>query len=45
MAHDQQIAALIQLGEKHERRLNEVTEAIANLERQWQAYINALPRN
>jgi hypothetical protein len=36
-AHDRQIDALIKVAEKHEH-------AIANLERQWQAYINTLPR-
>jgi len=38
VAHDSQIEALIQLAEKHEA-------AIANLEKQWQAYINTLPRH
>ena len=37
-AHDRQIGALIELASKHEG-------AIANLERQWQAYINTLPRS
>jgi hypothetical protein len=36
-AHDAQIAALLDLAEKH-------AEASANLEREWQAYINRLPR-
>jgi len=35
--HDARIAALLELAEKH-------AEASANLERQWQAYINTLPR-
>jgi hypothetical protein len=35
--HDNQIEGLIAVAEKH-------AEAIANLERQWQAYINMLPR-
>jgi hypothetical protein len=37
-AHDARIAALLELAEKH-------AEASANLERQWQAYINTLPRH
>jgi len=37
IAHDTQIGVLLQLAEKHD-------QAIANLERQWQAYINTLPR-
>jgi hypothetical protein len=43
-SHDDQIAALIKIGEEHDRRLKELTNAIANLEKQWQAYINTLPR-
>jgi hypothetical protein len=34
-AHDRQIAALIELAAKHEK-------AIANLEKQWQAYLNTI---
>jgi intracellular sulfur oxidation DsrE/DsrF family protein len=37
VAHDNQIESLLRAAEKHE-------QAIANLERQWQAYINTLPR-
>jgi len=37
VAHDNQIEALLRIAEKHEA-------ALANLERQWQAYINTLPR-
>jgi len=36
-AHDRQIAALITLAEKHDQALKEMS-------RQWQAYINTLPR-
>jgi len=50
-AHDRQIEALISIGEQHDRRMREIAEtvaetsrAVANLERQWQAYINTLPR-
>jgi transcriptional regulator GlxA family with amidase domain len=35
--HDTQIEALLSLAEKH-------AQSQANLERQWQAYINTLPR-
>jgi hypothetical protein len=37
VAHDSQIEGLIKVAEKHEK-------TIASLERQWQAYINTLPR-
>jgi hypothetical protein len=37
IAHDRQIGLLIELADKHEK-------AITNLERQWQAYLNTLPR-
>jgi len=37
VAHDNQIEQLIRVAEKHD-------SAIANLERQWQAYISTLPR-
>jgi len=36
-AHDRQIEALISVAEKHSAQ-------IASLERQWQAYVNTLPR-
>ena len=36
-AHDHQIDALIQISEKNARNWE-------NLERQWQAYLNTLPR-
>ena len=59
VAHDDQIEALIQIGEQHDARLTRMekgiealTEQVANtgksisaLERQWQAYINTLPRS
>jgi hypothetical protein len=44
VAHDNQIDQLIKVGENHHARLLELNKAIANLERQWQAYINTLPR-
>ena len=37
VAHDNQIAALIQISEENAQNWK-------NLERQWQAYINTLPR-
>jgi methylglyoxal synthase len=37
VAHDNQIEALLRIAEKHDA-------ALANLERQWQACINTLPR-
>jgi len=37
-AHDRQIEALITLAEKHDQALKEMS-------RQWQAYINTLPRH
>lgn len=43
-AHDRQIGALITIAEKSQARIAEVGEQIAKLERQWQAYLNTLPR-
>jgi hypothetical protein len=37
VAHDNQIENLIAVAEKH-------AQSLANLERQWQAYINTLPK-
>jgi hypothetical protein len=37
LAHDNQIEALIQIAEKHEK-------VWQGLQRQWQAYIDTLPR-
>ena len=37
-AHDDQIEKLLIIAEKH-------AAEVANLERQWQAYINTLPKN
>jgi len=44
VAHDNQIDQLIKVAEKHHLQLVELNKAISNLERQWQAYINTLPR-
>jgi hypothetical protein len=45
LVHDAQIEALIHIGEKHSARLAEIAEQVANTEKQWQAYLNTLPRN
>lgn len=52
VAHDNQIEALLKIAEQHSsaqatdrERVRELVQAIANLERQWQAYINTLPRH
>jgi ABC-type transporter Mla subunit MlaD len=44
VAHDSQIEALIRVAEKHSAQIAAQGEQIASLERQWQAYINTLPR-
>jgi peptidoglycan hydrolase CwlO-like protein len=44
VAHDNQIEALINVAEKHSAQIASTRESIAALERQWQAYINTLPR-
>ena len=38
IAHDNQIEGLIKVAEQHQQQ-------IANLEKQWQAYINTLPHH
>jgi predicted nucleic acid-binding Zn-ribbon protein len=45
VAHDNQIEALIQIVEKHHAQIASDRERTAALERQWQAYINTLPRH
>ena len=45
VAHDNQIEALLRIAEKHAQNIAELTQATANLEKQWQAYIRTLPRN
>ena len=49
--HDGQIEALLHVAEKHSAQIAELVraaeqtrQATENLERQWQAYINTLPR-
>jgi hypothetical protein len=51
VAHDEQIEKLIAIGESQSQRLDKLVEATeknaANwerMERQWQAYLNTLPR-
>ena len=43
-AHDRQIAELIRLADKQGARIADLVRATENLERQWQAYINTLPK-
>jgi len=44
VAHDNQLDALLVIVEKHSAQLAVQSEQIAATERQWQAYINTLPR-
>ena len=44
VAHDHQIESLIKIAEHQSRELDKLRDSIAALERQWQAYINTLPR-
>ena len=43
-AHDKQIGALIQAAELQKRRMDELQETVAAMERRWQAYLSTLPR-
>ena len=43
-AHDRQIEALIVLAEKSRAAIDELRKEAARTERQWQAYLNTLPR-
>jgi hypothetical protein len=45
VAHDNQIDGLIAIAEKHDAQISALREQAANTERQWQAYINTLPRH
>ena len=45
VAHDNQIEGLIKVAEKNSALLAETREAMAILDKRWQAYINTLPRN
>ena len=44
VAHDNQIDGLIKVAEQQSAQIAQTERAIASLERQWQAYINTLPR-
>ena len=44
VAHDHQIEGLITVAEQHSKQIEQQSKQIAALERQWQAYINTLPR-
>jgi ABC-type transporter Mla subunit MlaD len=44
VAHDNQLDALLKIVEKHCAQIAAQGEQIAATERQWQAYINTLPR-
>jgi uncharacterized protein (DUF3084 family) len=45
VAHDNQIERLIEVAEKHGQSLSRLESSLLTLERQWQAYVNRLPRN
>ena len=45
VSHDNQIDALIRIAEKHEAETVALKAQMADLARQWQAYINTLPRH
>jgi uncharacterized protein (DUF3084 family) len=45
IAHDAQIEGLIEVAEKQDKQIAALTEQITRTERQWQAYINTLPRH
>jgi len=44
VAHDNQIEQLIKISEIQGGRIDDLAKAVAVLERQWQAYINTLPK-
>lgn len=41
--HDDQIADLIRVAEKHQSEMDELRRSIAETERLWQAYLKRLP--
>lgn len=43
-AHDRQIDALITVADRNQKAIEELRVSSANLERQWQAYLNILRR-
>ena len=44
VAHDNQIEGLIKVAEQQSEQIAATERAIASIERQWQAYVNTLPR-
>jgi len=44
-AHDRQIDALIKISEENARNWKVLERQLQDLSRQWQAYINTLPRS
>jgi hypothetical protein len=44
VAHDNQIEALIIVSERNAANWERLERSMASLERQWQAYLNTLPR-
>jgi hypothetical protein len=44
VSHDDQIEKLIVVAEKQADQIAATQASIASLERQWQAYVNTLPR-
>lgn len=45
VAHDNQIEGLVKVAEQQSAQIAQQSAQIASLERQWQAYVNTLPRN
>ena len=43
VAHDNQIDGLIRLADKHSRDIARVDRQLANVIREWQAYLKRLP--
>lgn len=42
VAHDEQIEHLIAIGEKHQERLDQLTQDVQHLSREWQAYLKTI---
>jgi hypothetical protein len=42
--HDDQIADLIKVAERHQKDMDELRRSIAETERLWQAYLKRLPQ-
>jgi ABC-type transporter Mla subunit MlaD len=45
VSHDNQIEGLIKVAEQQSAQIAQQSAQIAAIERQWQAYINTLPRH